>query len=209
MPSELLEPPVSSRLDDGVISLRSAGMLMTPEEFDEIPPGEWDENFRYELVHGVLVVTPFAGFGETRSNDELAFLLLSYQRTPQGTALDDTVCEYYLRCGDSTRRVDRVLWAGLRRLPRPQHDLPTVAVEFVSDSSRDRMRDYEDKRTDYVQVGVKEYWVIDRFRRQMTVFRGTDEPTIIGDEGVYKTDLLPGFELPLARLLFHADRDRK
>jgi hypothetical protein len=34
----------------------SAGLLMTPEEFD--PVQEYDENYRYELVRGVLVVTP-------------------------------------------------------------------------------------------------------------------------------------------------------
>ncbi len=209
MPSQLLDPPISRRLTDGLISLRSAGMLMTPEEFEAIPRREWDENYRYDLLHGILVVTPFAGFGETRPNDELAFLLRTYQRTPEGKVLDDTVYEHYLQCGDSMRRIDRVLWTGLGRAPRPREDIPTVAIEFVADSARDRKRDYEDKRIDYRQVGVKEYWVIDRFRRQMTVFRGEGEPTIVGEGGVYKTDLLPGFELPLSQLLFHADRDRE
>ena len=209
MPSQLLELPIASRLADGVIGLRSAGMLMTPEEFESIPPSEWDENFRYELVHGVLVVTPFAGFGETRPNDELAFLFRTYQQTPEGKILDDTVYGHYLQCGDSTRRVDRVLWTGLGRAPRPREDVPTVAIEFVADSARGRKRDYEDKRSDYLQVGVKEYWVIDRFRRQMTVFRGEGEPTIVQEGSVYKTELLPGFELPLSQLLFHADRDRE
>jgi Uma2 family endonuclease len=208
MSVQLLDPPITARAADGMISLRSAGMLMTPEEFDAIAPGEWDENFRYELVHGVLVVTPFAGFGETRSNDELIRLLFEYQQTPQGKCIDDTVYEFYLRCDNSTRRVDRVIWVGLGRYPDLVQDAPTIAVEFVADSARDRKRDYEDKRIDYDQVGVKEYWVIDRFRRQMTVFRGVLEPTIVGEGEVYKTDLMPGFELPLARLLVHADRAR-
>jgi hypothetical protein len=42
------------------IDLESAGMLLTPEEFDAIT--EYDENDRYELIHGVLVVKP-SGFG--------------------------------------------------------------------------------------------------------------------------------------------------
>jgi Uma2 family endonuclease len=49
------------------------------------------------------------------------------------------------------------------------------------------------------EAGVKEYWVIDRFRRQMTVFRGRQTMTF--KEGdLYTTDLLPGFELSLAKL---------
>lgn len=209
MPSQLLDPPISRRLADGMISLRSAGMLMTLEEFDSIPPSEWDENFRYELVHGVLVVTPFAAFGETRPNDELAFLLRTYQQTPEGRILDDTVYGHYLRRGDSMRRVDRVVWTGLGRALRPRQDIPTLAIEFVSNSARDRKRDYEDKWSDYRQAGVNEYWVIDRFRRQMTIFRSEGEPTIVNEGSVYKTDLLPGFELPLSQILFHADRDRE
>ena len=36
---------------------------MTPEEFDALE--EYDENYRYELVHGVLVVTPIPLAEET------------------------------------------------------------------------------------------------------------------------------------------------
>jgi len=36
---------------------QSAGVSMTPEEHDAA--GGFDDEFRYELIHGVLVVTPF------------------------------------------------------------------------------------------------------------------------------------------------------
>lgn len=207
MPTDLLEPPIApASLPLALIGLRSAGMLMTPEEYEAIPRDEWDQEYRYELVHGVLVVTPFAGPGETFPNDELSYLIRSYMRTDVGRNVDTTY-EWYLRVGDSYRRVDRVIWIGLGRHPAKE-DVPAIAIEFVADSSRDRRRDYVDKRDDYAVVGVKEYWVIDRFRRQMTVFRGTSEPLAVGEKDVYTTDLMPGFELPLARLLFLADRDR-
>jgi len=110
---------------------------------------------------------------------------------------------------DSRRRADRVIWAGLGRVPNPRTDIPTIVVEFVSGSRRDRTRDYVLKRGEYLALGVKEYWVIDRFRRTLTVFRpagksGPQEQTIREDT-VYQTPLLPGFELPLSRLLGIAD----
>ena len=37
-----------------VLTAGLAGILMTPEEFDAVE--EWDEDYRYELVQGVLVV---------------------------------------------------------------------------------------------------------------------------------------------------------
>ena len=40
----------------------------------------------------------------------------------------------------------------------------------------------------------------------MTVFCGTGEERVVSERETYTTDLLPGFELPLARLLTIADR---
>jgi Uma2 family endonuclease len=78
-------------------------------------------------------------------------------------------------------------------------DMPAIVAEFVSKTKRDWRRDLIDKRREYREAGVREYWVIDRFRRQMTVFRG--RRTLTFNEGdVYTTDLAPGFELPLAKL---------
>ncbi|MGH7127951.1 MAG: Uma2 family endonuclease, partial [Planctomycetaceae bacterium] len=80
------------------------------------------------------------------------------------------------------------------------------AIEFVSKRSRDRRRDFIEKRQEFAEVGIEEYWVIDRFRRRMTVFRGMTEEITVAEQDIYRTDLLPGFELPLARLLAIADR---
>src|SRR5262249_41576682 len=97
---------------------------------------------------------------------------------------------------------------GLGRLPR-RGEVPTIVVEFVGGRKRDRERDYHAKRKEYLTIKVKEYWVIDRFMHTMTVFtrvRGTDRTRVVGKDEVYPTDLLPGFELPLARLFALADR---
>ncbi len=131
---------------------------------------------------------------------------------PQGSALDATVSENYLYSSDSRRRADRVIWAGLGRLPDVVEDVPTIVVEFVSEGRRSWMRDYIEKRDDYLALGVVEYWVIDRFAREMTVFNKTDEQveeTVVKQDGIYQTPLLPGFELALAKLLAVADRWRK
>ena len=102
-----------------------------------------------------------------------------------------------------------MIWAGLGRAPDPETDVPTIVVEFVSKRQRDRQRDYEEKRREYLALGVTEYWVIDRFRRTMTVVRRTPvEPAeqVLAAGAHYRTPLLPGFELHLAGLLEVADR---
>jgi Uma2 family endonuclease len=180
---------------------------MTPEEFDAVD--DYDEQFSYELINGVVVVTPIADEAEADPVDELGFLLRDYQRNhPAGSALDTTMPDRYIKVSGSRRKADRVLWAGLGRLPDPDSDVATIVVEFVSRRKRDRTRDYVTKKHEYLAAGVQEYWIIDRFLRQMTVVRpGPSGPAeqVVPESGTYSTPLLPGFELPLAKLLARAD----
>jgi Uma2 family endonuclease len=92
----------------------SAGLLMTPEEFDAV--NDYDDRYRYELIHGVLVVTPIPSEAEGDPNEELGYWLRMYRDNhPQGSALDKTLAERYIRLSESRRRPDRVIWAGLGR----------------------------------------------------------------------------------------------
>jgi Uma2 family endonuclease len=191
-----------------VLSPDMAGTLMTPEEFDtaDVAP---DDLSRYELIHGVLIVTPIPSEEEVDPNEELGHLLRAYREAhPQGRVLDKTLPERHIFGSDNRRRADRVIWAGLGRRPNPRTDPPTIVVEFVSKGRRNRKRDYVEKRREYEALGVREYWVIDRFQRTLTVYAprvsATDE-RVVAEHEIYTTPLLPGSELPLARLFAAAD----
>ena len=190
------------------VSPSCAGVRMTPEEFDAL--ANFDDRYRYELVRGVLVVTPPPGPAERGPNDLLGHLLLTYKENhPQGFHLDDTLPEHDSQPGNDRRRADRVIWAGLGRQPDAETDIPTIAIEYVLPGKRNWLRDYEEKRREYLALGVVDYWVIDRFRRTMTVYRNPPRAPaeqVVAENEVYRTDLLPGFELPLARLLTVADK---
>ena len=47
------------------------------------------------------------------------------------------------------------------RQPDEETDIPTIAIEYVSQGKRDWLRDYEEKRREYLALGVAEYWVVD------------------------------------------------
>jgi Uma2 family endonuclease len=187
-----------------------AGLHLTPEEFDAIDYEDCERGYRYELIQGVVAVNPAPGLSHNSPNEYLGYLLLTYKENhPQGNVLDDTGMEVYVRVPNGRRLADRVLWIGLGRQVRPKRDIPTIIVEFVSESRRDWLRDYVEKRDEYLTLGVKEYWVIDRFRRMMTVFRPAESgeaETMVPEAGTYTTPLLPGFALPIARLIEKADR---
>jgi hypothetical protein len=108
--------PVAPAKPARVFGPESNGILMTPREFDT---AEFDECWRYELINGLLIVTPFPLINEADPNEELGCLLRGYQEThPQGLALDPTLYERIVRTGENRRRTARVVWAGLGRLPR-------------------------------------------------------------------------------------------
>src|SRR2546430_3332169 len=74
--------PVQERI---VLGPRSAGMLLSTEEFDAIQ--EYDENYVYELIHGVLIVSPIPSPEETGPNDLLGYHLYTYRVShPEGRA---------------------------------------------------------------------------------------------------------------------------
>jgi Uma2 family endonuclease len=183
------------------IGRKDNGLVMTPDEFDAID--DYDENFSYELINGVLVVNPMPSQFERDPNEELGHWLRLYQEQTPGI-IDKTVFEEYIRTATCRRRADRVVWIGLGRAVYPEQDVPAIVIEFVSKRRRDQLRDYVEKRKEYLTLGVIEYWVIDRFRRTLTAFRrnsATNEEVVISDAEIYRTPLLPGFELSLAKLL--------
>jgi Uma2 family endonuclease len=179
----------------------SAGTLMTPAEFDR---ADFEDGRRYELIHGVLIVSPSPLENERDPNDELAYLLRLYRDTnPNGKVLDLTLAEHTVKTRRQRRRVDRAIWVGLGRLPR-RGEAPQIIMEFVSRGKAGRRRDYEEKRDEFQRIDVKEYWVFDRFAKTLTVFLfhgGRVRKRVLKATQSYTTPLLPGFIPQLAKLI--------
>ncbi len=188
---------------------RSAGVLLTTDEFDR---ARFVEGWRYELINEVLVVSPIPSRNERDPNEELGYFLRTYQEShPQGSALDFTIGDQTIETTKNRRLANRVIWAGLGRLPGP-NETPTIIIELVSKGKINQERDYVAKRAEYREIGVKEYWIIDRFSKTMTVCLfgpDRDQELVFAANQTYATTLLPGYELPLRRLLELAERWEK
>ena len=86
----------TKNLEQIVLGPEHNGMRMTPEEFDAVE--EWDENYVFELVEGVVVVSPPPSIRERGPNDIL---------TEKGTYQTDILPGFELSMARVLESVDR------------------------------------------------------------------------------------------------------
>ena len=78
------------------------GILLSAREFDR---ADFKEGWRYELIQGVLIVTPIPLESERDPNEELGHWLRTYrQHHLLGKSLDKTLGEQTLHIGRNRRR---------------------------------------------------------------------------------------------------------
>lgn len=158
-----------------------------------------DDGHRYELIEGVLIVTPAPGAAHQTCVLEVALLLRG------AAAPDDLVLvapfDWVARPGTLlqpdvlvARRAD-VAATGNTRLERA----PRLVVEVASPSTR--MVDRGTKRLAYEAAGVPVYWLVDPEEPSLTVLRLVDgtyveEATVRGDEGYVTTAPFPVTVVP-------------
>lgn len=99
----------------------------------------------------------------------------------------------FLRDRDSNQRQEN-FWDGA-----------DLAIEIVSQSLEDRVRDLVTKRTEYEQVGIQEYWIVDPEQETVTVLSLSGnvytEQGLFGRGDVVASLLLPELALPVAEIL--------
>ncbi len=84
------------------------------------------------------------------------------------------------------------------------HGAPDLAIEILSE--RTRLHDEHLKRQRYEELGVREYWLVDRFRKMIQIYRRNGGRFELAAElsgeanDVLTTPLLPGLRLPLAEV---------
>jgi Uma2 family endonuclease len=180
----------------------SPGVKLTYDDFVLFP----DDGKRHELIDGEHYVTPSPNIRHQQISINLTLLIGSWLEThPTGrlfyAPLDvvfsnfDVVEPDVLYVSNERSRVLTV--------PNVQ-GAPDLVIEIGSRSTR--KRDETIKRRLYERSGVSEYWIVDpdidvirAYRRSGDGFARSIELSREGGESL-TTDLLPGLELPLARI---------
>ena len=146
----------------------------TVDMLDALP----DDGQRYELIDGIVHVTPAPGLPHQLIAGYLYYLLTTYLRgSSVGRAL---ISPSDVRRGDRTRNrvqpdtfVVRLADGRLPPYPFAMSDL-LLAVEVPSPGNPSY--DYQTKRTLYIANGIPEYWVLNGEARNLSRWRGAADP---------------------------------
>ena len=180
-----------------------SGVKLTYDDFVLFP----DDGKRHELIDGEHYVTPSPNMRHQQIAGDLFGLMWTYlEAHPVGrvfvATFDVVFSQFDVVEPDilylSHDRAARVL------TPANVQGAPDLVIEVGSPGTR--QRDETIKRRLYERAGVSEYWVVDPGTDMVRIYRRTGDGfgraiELSRDAGdVLATPLLPGLDLPLARI---------
>lgn len=179
------------------------GRRMSLDDFDV---AEVTDGSLYELSRGVVTVSDVPGLPHALCLDTTRQQLAEWRATQPGLVrllAAGNECKILIAGFESERHPDLSIY--LSR-PPDARDLwsrwiPEIVIEIVAPGSE--VRDYSEKREEYLAFGVQEYWIIDPAKSEMLVlrrFRGRWTEQTVRPPQRYASRLLPGFEFDLSRV---------
>jgi Uma2 family endonuclease len=171
----------------------------TQEEFrhwlDERPASDVNH---YELIRGRIVMSPPAGWRHGGVGARLVSLIDQHVRAKRLGRIFDSSTGYELRSGDTLEPdaslISQARWDALAK-PVPDGFLkiaPDLVIEILSASTA--KRDRTEKFEIYSENGVREYWLVDKDKRKVTMFfRDRDG---LSSSAMLATGRLPSRVLP-------------
>lgn len=174
----------------------------TPYTYTELVRDFPVDNVQREIFDGELVVSPGPN---TRHQRIVRDLALEIQRHINGRSVGEVFFAPLDTVLSETDVVqpDVMFVADDRReiiTEKNVQGVPSLVVEVVSDTRRDRVR----KRDIYARYGVPEYWIMDPEVDRVEVYKLLDgdygKPEILEPGETLTYDKLPGLQIDLAKL---------
>jgi Uma2 family endonuclease len=174
--------------------------LLTIEEFERLPDDEW----RCELVRGVVVREPPAGFEHGRVANRILHALTRFVEEHGLGEVLASETGFVLFEDPPTVRAPDAAFVAEGRVPTPAPPgfgrlAPDLAIEVVSSSNT--IPQIHSKVLDYLDAGTRLVWIADPATRTVTVYRSREEIRLLTEEEELDgEDVLRGFRLRLREI---------
>jgi len=143
----------------------------TTEDLELLPHGE---GTNYEIIEGDLFMTR----SPHRKHQQVSLkIALQLENWSKETGLGETIIAPGIIFSDTNNVIPDVVWVSKNRLAQIEDEAghllgaPELIVEVISAGKENEKRDREVKVKLYSIQGVQEYWICDRFRQQVEVYR--------------------------------------
>ena len=161
-------------------------------DVDEFAAMQKEEHLRYELIDGVVMMSPSPSFEHQQISGNLVALAKSRLK---GLCL--TVFEYDLKIDSYT-----MLKPDVSVYCKEEKKVPEIVFEVLSPSTK--QRDLMVKPAKYKAAGVKEYWIIDPISRTVIVHSfldgETDEIDIYNIDNTIQSKVRPEFKVAVKEI---------
>lgn len=173
---------------------------------DEYLSADLPEGHRYELVKGVVEMSPIPDIPHDRVVNKLhRWLMLYAEQRSDVVGYMSQRSAVAISARETAREPDFGVYRPAESPLQPGRKwrdvVPMLVIEVVSQGHEPR--DYVDKRRDYWDAGVGEYWVADPQRKTLTVFtrqRIDWAEQVFAAGEIYRPAILPGLDISVDEL---------
>ncbi|MBD2430394.1 MULTISPECIES: Uma2 family endonuclease [Fischerella] len=173
------------------------GVRWTIYDLEVLPENEWT---RYEIIDGELFMTRSP---HRRHQQVCGKIFRQLDVWSDASGLGETIFAPGLIFSEADSVIPDVVWVSRERLAQIEDEAghltgaPELVVEVLSAGKQHELRDKKAKLKLYSVQGVQEYWIVDRFTKQVEVYRREKArlvlvATLLGDDEI-SSPLLPGF----------------
>ncbi len=197
LPSVKIKQRQVSRRGRLTMNQASEGVRWTIHDIEVLPENEWT---RHEIIHGELFAVSHPHYLHQQVCGKISIKLDAWSNT---TGLGVAIFSPGVIFSEADSVIPDVVWVSRERLAQIVDEAghltgaPELVVEVLSPGKQNELRDKAAKLKLYSVQGVSEYWIVNRFNKQVEVYRREKAKlalvaTLLGDDEI-TSPLLPGF----------------
>ncbi len=187
-----------------MVTQPATGVRWTTRDLEVMPQNEW---VTYEIIDGELFVTR----SPHRKHQQIAGKIhRALDAWSDRSGLGEPILSPGVILSDADNVIPDVVWVSKERLAVIEDEaghltsLPELLIEVLSSGSQNINRDREAKLKLYSIRGAQEYWIADRFAKQLEVYRRENAQLVLVStlttEDTLTSPLLPDFSCLISQL---------
>ncbi len=190
-------------LQKDMVAQSATSIRWTVHDLEVLPQNEWTT---YEIIDGELFMARAPHRRHQQVGLEIGSALNAWSKQ---SGLGETIFAPGVILSDADNVIPDLVWVSKGRMALIEDEaghltgMPELLVEVLSPGSENIRRDREAKLKLYSVTGAQEYWIADRFSKQIEVYRRENNRLVLvetlTDKDVLRSPLLPEFSCEVSQ----------